>query len=152
MTRTKEVIALADWGYQYCLISHSPLPDIPVFLQQSCFGSKNAAHDVPEVPLRIMLETADIRKRSRMLWAHLCCLLQFWTDEAGYLEGNSFYGGLVREQSYLVQYVMMRDEQSCARRDGGNMERHCEGDAVAEGTEGVLCCTGSGFPPPTISG
>ena len=108
MTRTKEVVALADWGYQYCLISHSPLPDIPVFLQQSCFGSKNAAHDVPEAPLRIMLETADIRKRSRMLWTHLCCLLQFWTDEAGYLEGNSFYGGLVREQSYLVQYVMMR--------------------------------------------
>ena len=108
MTHTKEVIALADWGYQYCLISHSPLPDIPVFLQQSCFGSKNAAHDVLEAPLRIMLETADIRKRSRMLWTHLCCLLQFWTDEAGYLEGNSFYGGLVREQSYLVQYVMMR--------------------------------------------
>ena len=108
MTRTKEIIALADWGYQYCLISHSPLPDIPVFLQQSCFGSQNAAHDVPEAPLRIMLETADIRKRSRMLWIHLCCLLQFWTDEAGYLEGNSFYGGLVREQSYLVQYVMLR--------------------------------------------
>ena len=108
MTRTKEIVALADWGYQYCLISHSPLPDIPVFLQQSCFGSKNATHDVPEAPLRIMLDTADIRKRSRMLWTHLCCLLQFWTDEAGYLEGNSFYGGLIREQSYLVQYVMMR--------------------------------------------
>ena len=107
MTRTKEVVALADWGYQYCLISHSPLPDIPVFLQQSCFGSKNATHDVPEAPLKIMLDTADIRKRSRMLWTHLCCLLQFWTDEAGYLEGNSFYGALIREQSYLVQYVMM---------------------------------------------
>ena len=25
-----------------------------------------------------------------------------------YLEGNLFYGGLIREQSYLVQYVMMR--------------------------------------------
>ena len=108
MTRTKEIIALADWGYQFCLISHSPLPDIPVFLQQSCFGSQNTVHDVPEAPLKIMLETADIRKKSRMLWTHLCCLLQFWTDEAGYLEGNSFYGSLVREQSYLVQYVMMR--------------------------------------------
>ena len=108
MTRTKEIIALADWGYQFCLISHSPLPDIPVFLQQSCFGSRNAVHNVPEAPLRFMLETADVRKRSRMLWIHLCCLLQFWTDEAGYLEGNAFYGGLVREQSYLVQYVMMR--------------------------------------------
>ena len=108
MTRTKEIIALADWGYQYCLISHSPLPDIPTFLQQSCFGLRNAVHDVPEAPLRIMLETADVRKRSRMLWVHLCCLLQFWTDEAGYLEGNAFYGGLVREQSYLVAYVMLR--------------------------------------------
>ena len=107
MTRTKEIMALADWGYQYCLISHSPLPDIPVFLQQSCFGSKNAVHDVPVAPLQIMLETADIHKRSRMLWTHLCCLLQFWTDEAGYLEGNSFYGGLVREHSSMVQYVMM---------------------------------------------
>ena len=28
MTHTKELVALADWGYQYCLISHSPLPDI----------------------------------------------------------------------------------------------------------------------------
>ena len=108
MTRTKEIIALADWGYQFCLISHSPLPDILAFLQQSCFGSRNAAHDVPEAPLRIMLETADVRKRSRMLWVHLCCLLQFWTDEAGYLEGNAFYRGLVREQSYLVAYVMLR--------------------------------------------
>ena len=108
MTRTKELVALADWGYQYCLISHSPLPDIPVFLQQSCYGSKNAVHDVPAVPLRILLEMADIRKRSRMLWPHLCCLLQFWTDEAGYLEGNYFYGGLSREQSSIVQYVIMR--------------------------------------------
>ena len=33
MTRTKELVALADWGYQYGLISHSPLPDIPGFLQ-----------------------------------------------------------------------------------------------------------------------
>ena len=40
MTRTKEIVSLADWGYQFCLISHSPLPDILVFLQQSCFGSK----------------------------------------------------------------------------------------------------------------
>ena len=62
MTRTKEIVALADWGYQYCLISHSPLPDIPVFLQQSCFGSKNAVHDLPAAPLWIMLETADIRE------------------------------------------------------------------------------------------
>ena len=108
MTRTKEIVALADWGYQYCLISHSPLPDILVFLQQSCYGSKNATHDVPEAPLKIMLETTDIWKKSRMLWTHLCCLLQFWTDEASYLEGNSFYGGLVREQSFLVQYAMMR--------------------------------------------
>ena len=108
MTRTKEIIALADWGYQFCLISHSPLPEIPVFLQQSCFGSRNAAHDVPEAPLRIMLETADLRKRSRMLWVHLCCLLQFWTDEAGYQEDNALYGGLIREQSYLVAYVMLR--------------------------------------------
>ena len=108
MTRTKEIIALADWGYQFCLISHSPIPDIPGFLQQSCFGSANAVHDVPEPPLTIMLETADIRKQSRMLWVHLCCLLQFWTDEAGYLEGNALYGGLIREQSYLVAYVMMR--------------------------------------------
>ena len=108
MTRTKEIIALADWGYQFGLISHSPCPDIPGFLQQSCFGSRNAVHDVPQPPLRIMLETADVRKKCRMLWVHLCCLLQFWTDEAGYLEGNAFYGGLVREQSYLVQYVMMR--------------------------------------------
>ena len=52
MSRTKELVALADWGYQYSLISHSPLPDIPVFLQQSCFGSKNAVHDVPAAPLR----------------------------------------------------------------------------------------------------
>ena len=108
MTRTKEIITLADWGYQFCLISHSPLPDIPGFLQQSCFGSTNAVHDIPKPPLAIMLETADIRKQSRMLWVHLCCLLQFWTDEAGYLEGNALYGGLVREQSYLVAYVMMR--------------------------------------------
>ena len=108
MTRTKEIVALADWGYQYCLITHSPLPDIPVFLQQPCFGSKNAAHDVPAAPLRIMLETADIRKRSRMLWSHLCCLLQFWTDEAVYLEGDCLYGGLVQEPSCMVQYVMMR--------------------------------------------
>ena len=108
MTRTKEIVALADWGYQYCLISHSPLPDIPAFLQQSCFGSRNAAHDVLAAPLRIMLETTDIRKRSRMLWAHLCCLLQFWTDEAVYRDGDCLYGGLVREPSCMVQYVMMR--------------------------------------------
>ena len=108
MTRTKEVVVLADWGYQFALISHSPLLDIPVFLQQSCFGSKNAVHNVPAAPLRILLETVDIRKKSRMLWAHLCCLLQFWTDEARYLEGNFFYGGLRREESSLVQYVMMR--------------------------------------------
>ena len=65
-------------------------------------------HDVPAAPLRIMLETADIHKRSRMLWAHLCCLLQFWTDEAIYQDGNCLYGGLVREPSCMVQYVMMR--------------------------------------------
>ena len=108
MSRTKELVALADWGYQYSLISHSPLPDIPVFLHKSCFGSKNAVHDVPAAPLRILLETADIRKRSRMLWAHLCVLLQFWMDEAAYLEGNVFYGGMCREASSLVQYVMMQ--------------------------------------------
>ena len=108
MTRTKEIVALADWGYQYCLIRPSPLPDVPVFLQQSCCGSRNAAHEVPAAPIRIMLETADIRKRSRMLWTHLCCLLQFWTDEAAYSEGNAFYGGYIREESCLVQYVMMR--------------------------------------------
>ena len=108
MTRTKELVASADWRYQYGLISHSSLPDIPVFLQQSCFGSKNAVHDVLAAPLQILLETADIRKRSRMLWAHLCVLLQFWTDEAGYLEGNVFYGGLCREASSMVQYIMMR--------------------------------------------
>ena len=108
MTRTKEIIALADWGYQYSLIRASPLPDVPVFLQQSCCGSRNAAHEVPAAPIRIMLETADIRKRSRMLWTHLCCLLQFWTDEAAYSEGNAFYGGYVREESCLVHYVMMR--------------------------------------------
>ena len=108
MIWTKELVALADWGYQYGLISHSPLPDIPGFLQQSCFGSKNAAHDVPLAPLRILLETADIRKRSWMLWAHLCILLQFWMDEASYLEGNVFYGGLCREASSMVQYIMMR--------------------------------------------
>ena len=108
MTRTKEIIALADWGYQYSLVRASPLPDIPVFLQQSCCGSRNAAHEVPAAPIRIMLETADIRKRSRMLWTHLCCLLQFWTDEAAYSEGNAFYGGYAREESCLVHYVMMR--------------------------------------------
>ena len=43
-----------------------------------------------------------------MLWAHLCILLQFWTDEAGYSERNVFYGGLCREASSMVQYVMMR--------------------------------------------
>ena len=152
MTRTKEIIALADWGYQYCLISHSPLPDIPTFLQQSCFGSQNAAHDVPEAPLRIMLETADVWKRSRMLWVHLCCLLQFWTDEAGYLEGSSFYGGLVREQSYLVAYVMLRMNQPCVGRDGGDLERYCKGDSVAGRTEEVLRCTGDRLASPTGSG
>ena len=79
-----------------------------MFLQQSCFRSKNAFHDVPAAPLRILLETADVRKRSRMLWSHLCVLLQFWTDEAAYTEGNVFYGGLCREASSLVQYVMMK--------------------------------------------
>ena len=108
LSRTKEIIALADWGYQYGLILPSPIPDIPVFLQQSCFGSKNAFHDVPAAPLRILLETADVCKRSRMLWSHLCVLLQFWTDEAAYTEGNVFYGGLCWEASSLVQYVMMR--------------------------------------------
>ena len=108
LSRTKEIVALADWGYQYGLILPSQIPDIPVFLQQSCFGSKNAVHDVPAAPLRILLETADVRKKSRMLWSHLCVLLQFWTDEAGYTEGNTFYGGLCREASSLVQYVMMR--------------------------------------------
>ena len=108
MSRTKEIVALADWGYQYQLILPSPIPDIPVFLQQSCFGSKNAVHDVPAAPLRILLETTDVRKKSRMLWSHLCVLLQFWTDEASYTEGNVFYGGLCREASSLVQYVMMR--------------------------------------------
>ena len=107
MSRTKELVALADWGYQYGLISHSPLLDIPVFLQQSCFGSKNAAHDVPAAPLRILLETADVHKKSQMLWAHLCVLLQFWMDKAGYSEGNIFYGGMCREASGMVQYVMM---------------------------------------------
>ena len=114
VTCTREIVALANWGYQYCLLSHSPLPDILAFLQQSCFGSKNAVHNVPDAPLRILLETADIRKRSQMLWTHLCCLLQFWTDEAGYLEGNIFYGGLCREMSDLVQYVMMR-MNNCTR-------------------------------------
>ena len=38
LTRTKEIVALADWGYQYLLIRPAPIPDIPVFLQQSCFG------------------------------------------------------------------------------------------------------------------
>ena len=108
LTRTKEVVALADWGYQYGLIRSSSMPDIPVFLQQSCYGSKNATHDVPPAPLHILLETADVRKKSRMLWSHLCVLLQFWTDEAAYTEGNAFYGGQCREASSLVQYVMMR--------------------------------------------
>ena len=108
MSRTKEIVALANWGYQYQLILPSPMPDIPVFLQQCCFGSKNAVHDVPAASLRILLETADVRKKSRMLWSHLCILLQFWTDEASYTEGNVFYGGLCREASSLVQYVMMR--------------------------------------------
>ena len=116
MSRTKELMALADWGYQYSLISHSPLPDIPVFLQQSCFGSKNAAHDVLAAPLRILLETADVQKKSWMLWAHLCVLLQFWTDKAAYLEGNIFYGGMCREASSLVQYVMMRLNNRTAER------------------------------------
>ena len=49
-----------------------------------------------------------------MLWAHLCCLLQFWTDEARYLEGDYFYGGPRREESSLVHYVMMR-VNSCTR-------------------------------------
>ena len=108
MTRTKEVVALANWGYQYTLLLHSPMPEIPVFLQHFCFGSKNAEHDVLAAPLRILLETADIRKKSRMLWSHLCVLLQFWTDKASYLEGNVFYGGLCRETSNLVQYIIMR--------------------------------------------
>ena len=108
MSRTKKIVALADWGYQYQLILPSPILDIPVFLQQSCFGSKNAVHDVPAAPLRILLETADVHNNSRMLWSHLCILLQFWTDEASYTEGNVFYGGLCREASSLVQYVMMR--------------------------------------------
>ena len=90
LSRTKEIVALADWGYQYRLILPSPIPDIPVFLQQSCFGSKNAAHDVPAAPLRLLLETTDVHKKSRMLWSHLCILLQFWMDEAGYTEGNVF--------------------------------------------------------------
>ena len=108
VSRTKELVALADWGYQYGLISHAPIPDILVFLQQSCFGSKNAAHNVPVVPLRILLETADVHKKSQMLWAHLCVLLQFWTDEAGYSEGNVFYSGMCREANSMVQYDMMR--------------------------------------------
>ena len=152
MTRTKEIIALVDWGYQFCLISHSPCPDIPGFLQQSCFGSSNAAHDVPEPPLRIMLETADVRKRSRMLWVHLCCLLQFWTDEAGYLEGNAFYGGLVREQSYLVQYVMMAHEQPDTGGDGRDLEGRRTGNSVAKEAKRVFRNTRSRSPSPTGSG
>ena len=143
MTHTKEIVALADWGYQYCLISHSPLPDIPVFLQQSCFGSKNAMHDFPDAPLRILLETADVWKRSRMLWTHLCCLLQFWTDEAGYLEGNVFYGGLYREMSDMVQYVMMR-MNNCTRGETVVTWRD-----VVRGTPWLKIR--SGFPPPTGS-
>ena len=99
LSRTKEIVALADWGYQYGLILPSPIPDIPVFLQQSCFGSKNVVHDVPAAPLRILLETADVRKRSRMLWSHLCILLQFWMDEAAYTEGNTFYGAYAGRQA-----------------------------------------------------
>ena len=43
-----------------------------------------------------------------MIWSHPCVLLQFWTEEAAYTEGNVFYGGLCREAGSLVQYVMMR--------------------------------------------
>ena len=108
MVRTREIVVVADWAYQLSLISSSPIPDIPAFLQQPCFGSKNATHRVPDAPMPILLETPDIRKRSHMLWVHLCVLIQFWTDEAGYSEGNIFYGGRKRETSALIQYVMMQ--------------------------------------------
>ena len=56
----------------------------------------------------MVLETADVRRRCRLTWAHFCALLQFWTKKAGYSEGSTLYGGKRRETSYLAQYVMMR--------------------------------------------
>ena len=44
MAHTREVVAIANWGYQFSMILSSPIPDIPGFLQQSCFGSKNAIY------------------------------------------------------------------------------------------------------------
>ena len=86
-----------------------------------------------------------------MLWAHLCCLLQFWTDEAGYLEGNFFYGGLSREAEQHGAVRHDADEQPHSWGNSGDLEGCCERHSLAEDPDGVLCRAGSGLPPPTGS-
>ena len=109
MTRTKEIVALADWGYQYCLISHFPLPDIPVFLQQSCFSLKNAEHDVPDAPPPDNARNSGYPKETAACSGHTCAAFY----SSGPMKPYTWRETIPTEARYesracMVQYMMMR--------------------------------------------
>ena len=76
-----EVLALIDWATKFLELSHSPIPEIPAFLQRPFMVGKRVQFPIPEDPGDAIYKEKCVHTKAQKAWVYLCTLLQFWTDE-----------------------------------------------------------------------
>ena len=100
-----EVLALIDWAAEFVEISRSPVPEIPGFLRRPFVKGKLVKHPIPDDPAESIHREKCVRTKAQKVWAYLCALLQFWTDEATTESGKVLYGGRRRPANPMIARI-----------------------------------------------
>ena len=99
-----QIIAIADWAYEFNQLSTHPIREIPKYLRKPYYSPKKAQGQFPQEPIWAELEVTDVQTRSHALLLYLC-MLQYWEDETAISEG-ALFGGHHQKPSALVVYIM----------------------------------------------
>ena len=99
---TIEVLAIIDWATEFLELSHSPIPEIPAFLQRLFVVGKKVQFPIPEDPGDAIHKEKCVCTEAQKAWVYLCVLLQFWTDKATMESGEIMYGGRCQPANPMI--------------------------------------------------
>ena len=100
-----EVLAIIDWATKFLELSHSPIPEIPAFLQRPFVVGKKVQFPILEDPGDAIHKEKCVRTKAQKAWVYLYALLQFWTDEATTESGEIMYGGRCRPANPMIARI-----------------------------------------------
>ena len=93
------------WATEFLELSHSPVPEIPAFLQRPFVVGKRVQFPIPEDPGDAIYKEKCVRTKAQKAWVYLCTLLQFWTDLVTMESREILYGGRHQPANPLIMQI-----------------------------------------------